>query len=138
MASIRKEITISASPDAVWKLAGDFAGIAEWHPAVDSLKMVEGEEEPRRILTLAGGGAVDERLVELNDAEHIQTYIILDSPIPFTNYRATISVEPEGDGSRVVWLADYDPNPGEEATCEGIVSQVFESGLTALKQQTEG
>lgn len=52
MASISKEITISASPDLVWKVVGDFAGIAEWHPMMDSLKMVEGEKEPRRILTL--------------------------------------------------------------------------------------
>ena len=51
MASIKKEMIIKASPDAVWKVAGDFAGIAEWHPAIESLEMVEGEEEPRRLLT---------------------------------------------------------------------------------------
>ena len=138
MSSLRKEITIDASPDAVWKVAGAFEGIAEWHPGIDSLKMVAGEKEPRRILTLGDGGIVDERLVELNDAKRTHTYIILDSPIPFTNYRATITVVPEGDKSRVIWSATYDPNPGQDATCKEIVSGVFESGLAALKQQLEG
>ena len=138
MASIKRKITINASPDAIWKVAGDFAGIAEWHPAIASIKMVEGEKEPRRILTLADGAIVDERLIELDDAKYTHTYTILDSPIPLTNYLATISVQPEGGQSRVIWSATYDPNPGGEATCEEIVSQVFESGLEALKQQLEG
>ncbi|MCV5950187.1 SRPBCC family protein, partial [Escherichia coli] len=31
---ISQSIMIKASPDAVWKVAGDFAGIGRWHPAV--------------------------------------------------------------------------------------------------------
>ncbi|MFC1713350.1 SRPBCC family protein [Candidatus Poribacteria bacterium] len=137
MASISKDITINAPLDAVWKVARAFESIHEWHPAIESLKMVEGEEEPRRILTLGNGALADERLVELDDDKHIHTYIILDSPIPLTDYRATINVQSEGTQSRVNWSATYKPNPGEDAACEKIVSGVFESGLEALKQQLE-
>ena len=122
----------------VWEMAGGFETIGEWHPAVASLKMVEGEKEPRRLITLADGAIVDERLVELDDAKRSQTYTILESPIPLTNYFATISVQPEGAGSRITWSANYDPNPGQDATCVEIVSGIFESGLEALKQQLEG
>jgi carbon monoxide dehydrogenase subunit G len=138
MASIKKEITINAAPDKIWEIAGVFETIHEWHPAAESVEMVEGEEEPRRLITLADGSIVDERLVSLDDVKCSQTYTILESPIPLTNYFATISVQPEGTGSRVTWSANYDPNPGEDAACVEIVSGIFESGLEALKQQLEG
>lgn len=82
------------------------------------------------------GDTIDERLLEIDDTKHYYTYTILESAIPFSNYRATINVKQEDDGSRVIWSATYDPESGEEATCEEIVSQVFESGLAELRRYT--
>lgn len=138
MASIKKETTINAPLDAVWKVARGFDTIHEWHPAIKVLEMVEGEESPRRLLTLEDGAVVDERLVELDDDKHSQTYTILESPIPLTKYFATISVKAEGSQSHVTWSATYEPNPGEAAACVEIVGGVFEGGLAALKQHLEG
>ena len=138
MASIKREITINAPLDAVWKVARGFETIHEWHPAIASLEMVDGEKDPRRLLTLVDGAVVDERLVELDDDKHSQTYTILDSPIPLTKYFATINVQAKGTQSLVTWSATYDPDPGEAATCVEIVGEVFESGLAALKQELEG
>ena len=138
MASIKKEATINAPLDAVWKVARGFDTIHEWHPGIEALKMVEGAEDPRRLLTLGNGAIVDEQLVELDDDKHSQTYTILESPIPLTEYYATISVQAEGSQSHVTWSATYEPNPGEAATCVEIVGEVFESGLAALKQHLEG
>ena len=98
MASIKREITINASLDAVWKVARGFDTIHEWHPGIDALEMVAGEKVPRRLLTLGNGAVVDERLVELDDDKHSQTYTILESPIPLTEYYATISVQAEEIG----------------------------------------
>ena len=42
---VNQSIAIKASPDAVWKVAGDFAGIGRWHPGVAKATGEGGSKE---------------------------------------------------------------------------------------------
>lgn len=69
-----------------------------------------------RRLTLAGEGAVRERLVSLDDTDRSYTYDILESPFPVRSYRSTIRVAPitaTGE-SFVEWWCHYDADGSDE------------------------
>lgn len=58
-----------------------------------------------------------EQLLGLSDYDMFCTYSILDSPMPLTNYVATLRLTPITDQERtfIEWSADFDCAPDKEA-----------------------
>ena len=48
------------------------------------------------------------------------------------NYRATLKVSPDGDGSLVNWDATFDPRGVPEDQAVAIITGVFQNGLSDL------
>jgi carbon monoxide dehydrogenase subunit G len=127
MASAQAAIDIKRSPDEVWATIGDFGGIADWMPGIESCR-VEGEN---RILAMTGM-EITERLVSNSDDAHTQTYCIV-SGVPVESHQATITVTADGDGSRVTWDVEAQP---DEMT--GVMQGIYQQTLDALKAKLEG
>ena len=86
-----------------WQKIGDFCAIQTWHPAVSKCEQSEEGGATYRTLTTTDGGTIKEKLVEQTDTSY--TYDIIYFPLPVANYRSTISVSAEGNGTRVDWKA---------------------------------
>ncbi|HXA31077.1 MAG TPA: SRPBCC family protein [Acidimicrobiales bacterium] len=127
MASAQAAIDIKKSPDEVWAVIGDFGGIADWMPGIESCR-VEGEN---RILAMTGM-EITERLVSTSDDAHTQTYCIVDG-VPVESHSATITVSADGDGSKVTW--DVEARPDDMA---GLMQGMYQQTLDALKAKLEG
>ena len=127
MASAQAAIDIKRSPDEVWATIGDFGGIADWMPGIESCR-VEGEN---RILAMTGM-EITERLVSNSDDAHTQTYCIV-SGVPVESHQATITVTADGDGSRVTW--DVEAEPDEMA---GVMQGIYQQTLDVLKTKLDG
>ncbi len=127
MASAQAAIDIKRSPDEVWAVIGDFGGIGDWMPGIESCR-VEGD---KRILALAGM-EVTERLVSTSDEAHTQTYGITEG-VPVEFHQATITVTADGDGSKVTW--DVEARPDEMT---GVMQGMYQQALEALKAKLEG
>ena len=127
MASAQAAIDIKRSPDEVWATIGDFGGIADWMPGIESCR-VEGEN---RILAMTGM-EITERLVSNSDDAHTQTYCIV-SGVPVESHQATITVTADGAGSRVTWDVEAQP---DEMT--GVMQGIYQQTLDALKAKLEG
>jgi hypothetical protein len=90
-----------------------------------------------RAFSLRNGDRLREQLLGLSDYDMVCTYSILDSPMPLTNYVATIRLTPVTDGDRtfIEWSADFDCAPEREAELvAGIGGNVFQGGFDALKR----
>jgi carbon monoxide dehydrogenase subunit G len=127
MASATAELTMSATPDAVWTIVRDFHGLDTWMPGIDSLES-EGDD---RVLGMMGM-TIRERLVNLDDAAKSITYSIVDGA-PVESHEATITVQPADGGSRVTW--DVTATPDEMA---GLMQGIYQGSLDALKTRAEG
>ncbi len=127
MASAQAAIDIKRSPDEVWAVIGNFGGIADWMPGIESCRL-EGEN---RILAMPGM-EITERLVSNSDDAHTQTYSIVDG-VPVEFHQATITVTAEGDGSKVTW--DVEARPDEMT---GVMQGMYQQTLDALKAKLEG
>ena len=128
MASGISEIDIARSADDVWKVVGDFGGLAGWMPGIETCT-VEGD---LRTISMSGM-EIGERLVRRDDAERVLVYSIASGPAPVDHHEATITVTPAGSGSHVTWAVDVEPE-----TMLPLFTQIYQQSLDALKQHVEG
>ena len=147
---VDQSITIKAKPDAVWKVLGPFAGIKDWHPAVEKAEGDGGDKEGgSRTVTLKNGGTLKESLDEYKADGFTYSYRMSEADLkalPVSSYSATITVSPEGDGSKVQWQGrfyrgDTGNEPPEElsdAAGRAAMEKYFGDGLKGLKTKVEG
>ena len=145
MARVFISSVIDAPPAKVWERVRDFNGLPRWHPRIRDSRIENGEPADRigcvRDFHLQNGDRIREKLLGLSDYDMFCTYAILDSPMPLTNYVATLRLTPITDQDRtfVEWSADFDCAPEVEAELvAGIGGNVFQGGFDALKRAFGG
>jgi mxaD protein len=122
MAQGAVEVTVEATPDVVWAKVGDFGGIGEFFPGIESFRL-EGDD---RVIGMFGL-EIRERLLARDDASRTISYSVVDG-VPIETHTATISVQAEGDGSKVTWA--YDVEPAEMAP---VFGDTYKGALAALE-----
>ncbi len=147
MADLEISVTeeIDATPEQVWEVVRDFNARPNWHPAVADSR-IEEDLNPAQVgvvrnFTLNDGGKIRERLLALSDCDRYCTYSILSSPMPVSNYVATLRLSPAADGSRCLaeWSCSCDcPEEESEGLVELIGTGVFWTGLQALDERFSG
>lgn len=140
-------IEINAPADKVWAAVGNFADWS-WHPAIEKTEATGNAVDATRVLTLKGGGKINEKLLKRDDAKRSLHYEITEVDVkvlPVNQYASTITVTDDGGKSKVEWKSSFyrgfmqnDPPPelNEEAAIKAI-SGVYKSGLEALKAKME-
>jgi carbon monoxide dehydrogenase subunit G len=122
MAEGAVDVTVGAAPDDVWATVGDFGAVAEFFPGIDSFRL-EGDE---RVIGMFGM-EIRERLLARDDESRTLTYSVV-AGVPLDSHTATISVQPEGDGSRVIWA--YSVTPDEMAA---VFGDTYKAALNSLE-----
>lgn len=147
---VDESIEISATPDAVWTLAGDFGRLAEWHPGVANCTAGGASpKEATREIELKSGGIISESVDDLNEVEHSVGYRLAKENIealPVSFYSASLKVVPAGEGkSKVEWsgrfyrgdTGNFPPeNLNDEAAVKAMTA-FFRQGLEGLKAKLE-
>jgi len=133
-AELTRSVDVAATPSAVWAAIGPFCAIQDWLPPVGTCTE-DGKTPPTRTLVTKDGKATFvEKEVSRNDAQHSYAYSFVSTPIPVTNYVATIKVEPKGDGTwPVSWHGTYKPLPGKTKDANEALAGVYEAGLASIK-----
>lgn len=127
----------AAAPAAVWAAIGDFCGIADWHPAVESCTLSEADGVPVRTLALKGGGTIVEKQLAWDDAAMSYSYTILESPLPVEGYVSTISVLPDGAGSRLLWTGAFKARGASDADAQAVIDGIYTAGMEGIAARTK-
>ena len=122
MAAGEVDVTIAATPDEVWKKVGNFGEVGEFFPGIESFRL-EGDE---RVIGMFGM-EIREKLLARDEESRVLTYSVVDG-VPIESHTATVSVEPDGTGSKVIWA--YDVSPDEMAP---IFGDTYKGALAALE-----
>ena len=145
MARVYVSSVVGAPAARVWARVRDFNGLPTWHPAIAESRIENGEPSDKvgciRAFSLRNGDRLREQLLGLSDYDMFYTYSILDSPMPLTNYVATLRLTPvtDTDHSFIEWSADFDCAAERETELvSGIGGNVFQGGLDALKRAFGG
>jgi len=121
MAEGSVDVTVGAPPDEVWTKVGDFGGLQEYFPGIDTFRL-EGDD---RVIGMFGM-EIRERLIRRDDDTRTITYSVI-SGVPVESHEATITVEPEGDGCKITWT--YAVTPDEMAP---IFGDTYKGALASL------
>jgi mxaD protein len=122
MAAGAVDVTIAATPDEVWKKVGDFAAVGDLFPGIESFRMEDGD----RVIGMFGM-EIREKLLARDEESRVITYSVVGG-VPIDSHTATISVEPDGAGSTVIWA--YNVTPDEMAP---IFGDTYKGALAALE-----
>ncbi|MEU6014657.1 SRPBCC family protein [Streptomyces sp. NPDC047515] len=137
MHMLQRSAVITATPDEVWRVIGDFGGLADWHPQVPPSTIEDdmSTERPGAVRAFAIDGKVlaRERLLALDAGTHSYTYTVID-PVPaVSDYVATLAVHPHADGAEVRWSATYESADDVVPQVESLYGDgTYGTGLTAL------
>lgn len=142
-------IEINAPIEKVWAVIGNFQDMS-WHPAFAKTEGTGGNDAgATRVLTLASGGVINEKLTKYDADAKTMSYEITEvdvKVVPVTNYAATLQARGTAEKTIVEWKSAFyrgfvnnDPPPelSDEAAVKAITG-VFQSGLEALKKKIEG
>ncbi|MEM8662597.1 MAG: SRPBCC family protein [Pseudomonadota bacterium] len=141
MARVYVSSVINAPAARVWERVRDFNALPRWHPRIRESRIEDGLPADKvgcvRNFRLQNGDGLREKLLGLSDYDMFCTYSILESPMPLTDYVATLRVTPITDGERsfVEWSADFECEEAvEDDLVNGIGNDVFQGGFDALKR----
>jgi hypothetical protein len=145
MARVFTSTVINAHASAVWERIRDFNGMPKWHPRIRDSR-IEDALPPDKIgcirsFHLQNGDNIREQLVAMSDYDLFYSYAILESPMPLTDYMATLRLTPVTDGERCFaeWSAEFSCDPDKETDLvNGIGTNVFQGGFDALKRHFGG
>lgn len=129
MACIRKEISITASPEAVWAAVRDVGAV---HRRLVPGLVTDVRLEPgARMVTFATGAVVRELIVAIDDGARRIAYAAVGGRA--AHHNASMQVFGEGaDSSRLVWITDLLPDEAAE-----VIGPLIEQGAAILKQTLE-
>ena len=129
MASIRKEIEVRRTREAVWDAVRDVGSI---HKRLVPGFVVDCRLEGNsRYLTFGNGMTIRELIVDVDDRNFRHSWSARGAP--FTHHNASIQVFPEADNTcRLVWIADFLPNG-----IAGAVAEMIDQGLRTMKATLE-
>ena len=129
---------INSPVERVWQIMRDFNGMHFYHPGIKN-SIIEGDGPSDQIgcvrrLTL-GEGFVRERLLCLDDSNHVFTYEIIEGTLPVRGYVAGVRLHRITEGNRTFgeWWADFDVvGSDRDAIIAQIGNHVFAAGFRAV------
>ena len=123
------EIHIAVPAATAWELVGDPCGVPRWYPLYLRCTVEDGV----RTLERADGAVVVEDLLARNDDAMTYSYAVT-AGLPLAEHAASFTVEPDGDGCRVIWrthAVHEDPSIDMEARLADRQREALE-GLRAV------
>jgi carbon monoxide dehydrogenase subunit G len=129
MASIRREVIVTARPDDVWSAVRDVGAIhTRLAPGFVVATRMDGDA---RIVTFGNGMEVRELIVDVDDQARRLVWSAVGGRL--SHHNASMQVADEGGGrTRLVWIADLLPNE-----LASYVAGLMEQGLSAAKKTLE-
>ena len=128
MASIHKQITLDASPEAVWDAVRDVGAVhTRFAPRFVTDVEMDG---PDRWVTFASGMKVLEVIVGVDDGRRRLAYSVRSERL--SHHNASFQVLADGAGARLVWIADVLPD-----AAAANIEAMMDLGLVAAKSALE-
>lgn len=138
MLEIRMSVELASSADKVWEVTGNFNGLPDWHPSVESSTLEAAAGGIGRRVVNVGGTAgrreLIERLVSFDAASRQYAYTIVAGPAPFVDYVGRFQVVPNGaDRCTFHFACQFRAAPGKtDSEASERIRTFYTAGLSNL------
>jgi polyketide cyclase/dehydrase/lipid transport protein/uncharacterized protein DUF4331 len=130
--TVAHSVDLSASPDKVWAVIGQFGGM--WHPLIASIQLTgEGVGQLRKIETIDGKQII-ERLQVMDNSQRLYSYTNV-SGIGAVDYTGTLDIKAKGAGSSVEWRVQYLADNQPDFVVKTIIASLLKVGFEGLAKR---
>ncbi len=125
---------VNSPGSKVWLAIRSIGGLDRWFPVIGTCR-VEGEGIGAiRILGLAGGGEMRDRVLEIADTERRFRYQRFQSPFPVENYIGTVEVrDAGGERSELSWTVQIEVEAGKKDEFVAFLESALSDGIDGLE-----
>ena len=128
MASIRREIAVTASAAQVWDAVRDVGAVHErLAPGFVTDTKMDGDA---RIVTFGNGLVARELIIDVDDTARRLVWSVVGGRM--THHNASLQIFEDGERSRVVWIADLLPSD-----LAGTIAGMIDLGMATMKRTLE-
>ena len=133
MPTFTETIEVAADPDTAWQVLGDLAAVGRWIPGITKVEL----DGMTRVCTFADGHTQHEQILDYSPAARSYRYTI-DGGLPVADNRGRFTVEPAGNGARIVWQSSFTAlDPATEAEVSRLWAGMLPTVLGNLKTLIE-
>ncbi len=135
-ATVKK--SIPAPADKLWALVADF-GDTSWMPGGGGSVEVQGSGPGMARIINAGDTKIREVLETCNAAERTLVYTIPEGvPFPVENYRSTMTVTGDENGSELEWTCSFEPNGATDAEATAMIEGMYGTMIGWISDTVSG
>jgi hypothetical protein len=130
--------TIIVDADQAWAAISSIGGLDRWFPIITNCTVFGSGEGATRILTLADGAKIKDR-IEVIDPQHRRfRYTRTESPFPVQSYLGTVDVRKVNDGTaEVSWTVDMDVQEFQRDALVELLRNALTEGIQGLEQDLQ-
>ena len=130
------------SPAAVWAVFADFPNLADHWGGIKGSRLVGDQRQgvgARREVDLAPVGSMVETVTVWEEGRTLTTTNQASTLVPFKHAEATLTLEPDGDGTQITFDYQYVPRGGPMGRLTGpvidtMLRRSFESMLASIEK----
>ena len=136
MLNVTMKTKVNASPQQVWDTIKDFNGLPKFIAAIaDSTMQGSGVGAVRTLTLQEGGPPIVERLESFDEQARTLSYSIIKSPLPLTQYLATMEVHDLGGSQcELVWSSTFQAVGASDDEAKKVVEGVYTGGFEGLRK----
>ncbi len=129
MTTLALQTELAANPADVWAVAGNFGGLAEWHPWVPNCTL--SDDGLTRTIHMGAMSAI-EVLDPTATTDSSHSYTVSQSPMPVENYRCTWRVTGGAGKTTLSIKATFDPKGVPEEQAVAMLQGFFDTAFQVL------
>lgn len=138
MTTVTVTDTFDHPADKVWPVVSDFAGIHQYMRGLEPAEVRGSGLGQDRVLAMPGGSVV-ERLTWFDPAALAYSYTIIEGPLPFDRYVATVKLTADGERTHIEWQGNFVPAGGAtEEEASKVVNGIYTGGIKGFKKFLAG
>lgn len=127
---------LNAPCDEVWSAVKSIDGLDCWFPIIASCRIEGAVVDAVRILGLAGGGEMRDRILEISDAERRVRHDRFALPFPVEKYLGTVEVRDAGPGqSELSWSVQVEAGASKKDEMTSLIQSAITDGIDGLARE---
>jgi uncharacterized protein YndB with AHSA1/START domain len=135
MQQIELTSRIPAPPERVFEVLSDHEGMVRWTDAREVVLRHPGDPAPNGVGAIrvirSRGIAIEEEILSYDPPKRIEYRLTAGAPI--RDHHGEILLEPDGDGTRVVWRVRFRPLiPGTGWLLRPLIERMLQQNLDQL------
>ena len=132
--TVATKVKLNATAEDVWAFAGEWDKIDHLLGNITKVETTGNDVGSIRVISLHDGSKISQRMASKERTSY--SYIITESPFPFSNFRSTIEVRNTRRGKcEFCWIATMKPKAASKESMERMILDVYGSGIETLKNK---